>query len=571
MIAGASPATSPAQRRMSVSVVIPTYNRIASLMDVLDALRRQTLRDFEVIVVDGPSTDGTAERLDSLGGAVRHLQNPERNLSRSRNLGIAAAAGELVAFLDDDAVPEPRWLEDLVAAFDHDRVAGAGGLVLDDTGVREQWRHLVVSRAGAHDFDQEPPFDRFVGPGADPFLYVAGGNCAFRRSALAEIDGFDEEIEYNFDEAEACLRLLDAGWLLRSLESAVVHHRQLPSHQRSAAAFTDPFTEVKNLVYFGLRNAPERAAALIVANRRLAELRSAARRAAREGRLSDVELARYLGRADAGFHAGLRRGADAQRRGRPIGPADPTAFRRYPTLAPSPRRRVALTDPDRARALAAEGHEVHRLAVVAADEAHRIDFDDGVWVHAVPAAPRWLPELDGSPWRARLEEAAAVRGALAAARGGEPLEVEVELPPPLDGFLGADRAALERLLVGEAALSAQDAVRVAARLCEDDRFPVDYERAVRPCLALEADERCVECLYEALLARAPEPLGRAAWVRALAAGEERRAVVERIARSTEARRRGVDPAFVARLPPGPRRRRSVRRRAGRISARLFRR
>jgi glycosyltransferase involved in cell wall biosynthesis len=71
-----------------------------------------------VIVVEGPSTDGTAERLAALDGAIRRVDNPERNLSRSRNLGIEAAAGDVVAFLDDDAVPEPRWLEDLVAAFE---------------------------------------------------------------------------------------------------------------------------------------------------------------------------------------------------------------------------------------------------------------------------------------------------------------------------------------------------------------------------------------------------------------------------------------------------------------------
>src|SRR5687767_8493508 len=424
---------------MSVSVVIPTYNRIASLLDVLDALRRQTFRDFEVIVVEGPSTDGTADRLAALDGVIRRVDNPERNLSRSRNLGVAAAAGELVAFLDDDALPEPRWLEELVAPLADERVAGAGGLVLDHTGVRVQWRHLVVSRAGEHDFDQLPPLDRFVGPGADPFLYVAGGNCAFRRAALVAIDGFDEEIEYNFDEAEACLRLLDAGWELRSLETAVVHHGNLPSHQRSAVAFTDPFLEVKNLVYFVLRNAPDRGAALIGANRRLAHLRSTARRAARDGRLSDAELARYLGRADAGFHVGLRRGMTRERSGRPLEQRDAAAFRPFDVVAAPRRRRVAVIDgtPQRAHALASAGHEAHALVPAAAGEAYRIAYDAGVWTHTVPVGPRWLPELDGSPLRAPLEEAAALRAALERLRQREPVELEGSLDPPLERFFDA--------------------------------------------------------------------------------------------------------------------------------------
>jgi glycogen synthase len=547
---------------MSVSVVIPTYNRIASLLDVLDALRRQTFRDFEVIVVNGPSTDGTAERLASLDGAIRCLDNPERNLSRSRNQGIEAAAGELVAFLDDDAVPEPRWLEDLVGAFDGDRIGGAGGLVLDHTGVLVQWRHLVVSRTGEHDFDQQPPLDRFVHPGADPFLYVAGGNCAFRRAALVEIDGFDEEIEYNYDEAEACLRLLDAGWELRSLDAAVVHHRTLPSHQRSTSAFTDPYVDTKNRVYFGLRSSPDRSAALTSANRALVARRATAREAARHGRLSEPELVRYLRRADAGFHAGLRRGTGGTRSGRAIGPRDAAAFRPYETLTPSRRRRVALTDPAAARGLAAEGHEVHLLRVASANEPYRIDFDDGVWVHTVPAGPRWLPELDGSPWRRPLEEAAALRSAIAAARGREPIEVDVTLSPPLDGFLHADAAQVEELLVHATGLAAGPAADTAARLLADNRFPVDYEVAARRCLELD-DDGFVACLYDVLLGRSVDPHG-AHWVETLATREDRISLIRTIASSPEARARGVDPGFVEQMQREPRARR------GAVSGRLRR-
>src|SRR4051812_13033994 len=118
---------------MKVSVVICTYNRAAGLRQTLKALRYQTHRDFEVVVVAGPSTDDTASVLAEFDGAIRTASCPVRNASRSRNLGIAATAGEVVAFIDDDAIPEPAWLADLVAAYDDDRVAGAGGLVYDPT------------------------------------------------------------------------------------------------------------------------------------------------------------------------------------------------------------------------------------------------------------------------------------------------------------------------------------------------------------------------------------------------------------------------------------------------------
>jgi GT2 family glycosyltransferase len=537
---------------MSVSVVIPTFNRVGSLQDVLNGLRRQTMRSFEVVIVNGPSTDGTAAYVASLGDTVRSVENTERNLSISRNLGIAAAAGDLVAFLDDDAVPEPRWLEELVAAFDDDRVAAAGGLVLDHTGVRVQWRHLVASRTGEHDFDQQPPLDRFVRPGADPFLYVAGGNCAFRRAALAEIEGFDEEIEYNFDEAEICLRLLDAGWLLRSLERAVVHHRNLPSHQRSAVAFTDPFFAVKNRLYFGLRNGShgrETGPALADATRDLGRLRVAARGAARAGRLTPDTLARYLGRADAGFHVGLQRGLHGRRRGRRLPPPDPDGLRRFPVLDPPQRRRIALVAPapGAAARLADEGHDVHELRPGAADDLYRIDYDAGVWVHQVPVGPRWLPELDGTPLRAPLEQVAALRAAFERVRRDEPAELVGGPPPPFERFLDADLDELVALLAREG-LAPAAAARVAARLLESQRFPVDYEPTVRACLGEPDDGHFVDGLYAALLGRPPERFGREMALGELRAGLPRRTLVERVAGAPEARGRGVDPAFVAHLP-----------------------
>ena len=220
MIAGALSAAAPARRRMSVSVVIPTYNRVGE--PPATCSRRCGARRCG----RSRSSSSTARRptaprrtSTSLGDAVRRVDNPERNLSRSRNLGIAAAAGELVAFLDDDAMPEPRWLEELVAPFDDDAASPAPAGSCSTTPACASSGAISWCRAPASTTStQRRRSTRFVAPGADPFLYVAGGNCAFRRDALVAVGGFDEEIEYNFDEAEVCLRLLDAGWRLASLE-----------------------------------------------------------------------------------------------------------------------------------------------------------------------------------------------------------------------------------------------------------------------------------------------------------------------------------------------------------------
>ncbi len=93
-----------------VSVVVNTYNRAASLHQTLQALQRQNYSKFEVIVVNGPSTDDTAEVLRAHAAQIRVGTCAQRNLSISRNVGIEMARGEFVAFIDDDAVPDENWL-----------------------------------------------------------------------------------------------------------------------------------------------------------------------------------------------------------------------------------------------------------------------------------------------------------------------------------------------------------------------------------------------------------------------------------------------------------------------------
>lgn len=365
----------------------------------------------------------------------------ERNLARSRNLGIDAAAGDVVAFIDDDAIPEARWLEDLAAAYASADVGGAGGLTLDNSGVRPQYRYSLCDRIGRTDFDRSPPFAAFNRPGADPFVYLQGTNCSFRREALERIEGFDEEIEYNYDEAEVCARVIDAGWRLEALEGAVVHHRFLPSHMRRDEGFTDPFFAIKNRAYFALRVGAghrDRAETLASLARYLEEAKAHTADAARHGRFSEEEAATFARRADEGFARGIERGLAGVRRGRAIRPADPDAFLPYPVRVPEGRRvsvcfasadypprplgGVGRYTHDLARGLAAAGHEAH---VVTRDDdgPYRLDLEEGVWVHRFPVADRWIPELADHPVKGLLDHLAAVRAAVERAARRIPFDV----------------------------------------------------------------------------------------------------------------------------------------------------
>jgi glycosyltransferase involved in cell wall biosynthesis len=115
------------------SVIVPTRNRADRLDACLAALAHQTLPagQFEILVVDNGSTDGTAARIArwaELRPGLRRVEAPEPGVSRARNAGIAAAQGELLAFIDDDAVAEPSWLATLLGAYDRwPRVGAACG------------------------------------------------------------------------------------------------------------------------------------------------------------------------------------------------------------------------------------------------------------------------------------------------------------------------------------------------------------------------------------------------------------------------------------------------------------
>ena len=113
-----------------VSVIIPTYKRAYTLKYVLEGLKRQTYRNFEVIVVFKPARDGTEEILERYREnlPLKVIKQNKGYVTNAYNLGISLARGQIVAFLDDDAVPYPDWLEEHVKIHSkYSEVGGASG------------------------------------------------------------------------------------------------------------------------------------------------------------------------------------------------------------------------------------------------------------------------------------------------------------------------------------------------------------------------------------------------------------------------------------------------------------
>jgi glycogen synthase len=402
--------------RLRVSVVINTYNRSSSLKAVLHSLHRQNYPHFEIIVVNGPSTDGTMEVLEQYRQSIRVGTCADRNLSVSRNVGIQMAHGELVAFIDDDAVPDEDWLADAVPAFGDQEVAGAGGFVYDHTGYNLQYRYSMSDRLGHGIFNTSTPVgEEFCYPGCTQYPYLQGTNAVFRRSALNEIGGFDEEYDYYLDETDLCLRLIEAGYLLRQLCNAFVYHRFLPSHlRRPNRVVTHLRPIIKNKVYFSLKNnLPGTTYRELVDDWKLStdESEAGIRHHIENGNIPVECLEEFEKDVDLALREGLQRGLQQPRRlmnsavARRLrgvtamdvfDPAPAGEFRTCPILLskleklticylsqqypPGVVGGIGRLTYDIACGLAARGHNVHVLAR-SSSGFNTVDYESGVWVH----------------------------------------------------------------------------------------------------------------------------------------------------------------------------------------------
>ncbi|RST08118.1 glycosyltransferase [Streptomyces sp. WAC05374] len=220
-------------RRFSVVICAYTDDRWEDVLAAVESVRRQSLPALETLLVvdhNEPLRERLAARYADAGEEVRVLANAgPRGLSAGRNTGIAAARGDIVAFLDDDAVAERDWLRWFDAAYDDPRVVAVGGRTVPAwaAGRRPTW------------FPEE--FDWVVGctyrglpAGRVRVRNVLGGNASFRRGAFDAAGGFATGIGRGGDarplgceETELCIRLGKAlpDAVLLIDDRAVIHHK----------------------------------------------------------------------------------------------------------------------------------------------------------------------------------------------------------------------------------------------------------------------------------------------------------------------------------------------------------
>lgn len=219
---------------LSVSVVVASRGRAEALSLCLTALGQVEYHPLEVVVV-ADETGCKAARSHALGSWLKIVLCAEANLSAARNLGIGAAAGEVVAFIDDDAFAEPDWIGELVDVFAMPGVMAVGGYVVGRNGISLQWGARSVDPEGWH-HDLRAPSDAPWLPEvpAGHAVRTEGTNMAIRREALVALGGFDEAFRYFLDETDFNWRLTKAGMATAIAPRARVWHRQDPSPVRGA-------------------------------------------------------------------------------------------------------------------------------------------------------------------------------------------------------------------------------------------------------------------------------------------------------------------------------------------------
>jgi glycosyltransferase involved in cell wall biosynthesis len=230
----------------TVSVVVPTYNRADVLPETIDSVRRQTIDDWELLVVDDASSDQTEDVMMSYEDPrIRYFQHDEnQGGSAARNTGIEHATGEYVAFLDDDDEWESEKLErqlDCLRPRSDEWIGvhcGIGTPRAD--GLRAQVKRLVRAQ-----FDTTPPegdeelIRRLLLLDVD---IGAGSTLLAERSAVEAIDGFDESFDRHQDW-EFLIRLLRVGKIAYVDEQLVVYDGQTTTAAAELAATKQQFLD----------------------------------------------------------------------------------------------------------------------------------------------------------------------------------------------------------------------------------------------------------------------------------------------------------------------------------------
>ncbi|MHA1631988.1 MAG: glycosyltransferase family 2 protein [Candidatus Freyarchaeota archaeon] len=208
------------------SVVILTYNRVNHVIECLKSIFNQNFRNYEVLVIDNLSQDGTGEILSEMFNDYENFRliTPSQRISiaEARNYGLRVARGNFVAFIDDDCLAKNDWLKNIISPFKSETIACVGGKISPLLlGKKPSWfRRDVYGIMGLTDWGEKP---------RDLFFPI-GGNMALRRDVALRVGGFREalgpkNVKLFGEEISISERLRRAGFRVVYEPRAEVFHK----------------------------------------------------------------------------------------------------------------------------------------------------------------------------------------------------------------------------------------------------------------------------------------------------------------------------------------------------------
>ncbi|PYS11069.1 MAG: glycosyltransferase family 2 protein [Acidobacteria bacterium] len=221
-----------------ISVIVVNLDRRELLARCLDSLWRQLFSDFEVIVVDNGSHDGSLEFLNGISEPrLRVVSLPSNNgFAGGCNAGIRVAKGRYIATLNNDAEADQRWLEELVAGMESDDSIGMCAskiLFYNDRKRIDKAGHLIYPDGLNHGRGSGEP-DRGQFDQSEEVLFPDAAAALYRREMLEVIGLFDEHFFAYGDDADLGLRGRLAGWRCLYIPAAIVYH----VHSATAGEFS---------------------------------------------------------------------------------------------------------------------------------------------------------------------------------------------------------------------------------------------------------------------------------------------------------------------------------------------
>jgi glucosyl-dolichyl phosphate glucuronosyltransferase len=225
---------------VNITVILCTFNRCRMLEKALESVAGSSLPDsvdWEVLIVDNNSTDQTSDVVENFRlrypGKFRYLFEPRSGKSRALNAGVREARGTTLAFIDDDVVVDPNWLQNLTAPLRNGVCAGVAGRILPERGFSPPRWILLADRDALAPLAIFDP-DREAGPlDTSPF----GANMAFEKRVFEKHGGFRTDLgpepgrgtPQKCEDSEFGQRLLAARESLRYEPTAIVYHSVPPN------------------------------------------------------------------------------------------------------------------------------------------------------------------------------------------------------------------------------------------------------------------------------------------------------------------------------------------------------